>query len=197
MGQCWDADGCSGAVAGLPENPFVTRFPCGQIHRRQLQVVHRLYLPLLTQHLACALCPIRPEPLKMLHPRVCLKRGFDSFSPALATLEAFPKMKASSFLSFEVWSRAEQSKKKKKKETPYPMGDGFLKKHPIESTSFVLKPASPWSISIGISPPIPGKLPAAPSKAVDEWGAVARGGPGVCPPRAGAAGQGSCSLLSQ
>lgn len=77
------------------------------------------------------------------------------------------------------------------------MGDGFLEKHPIESTAFVLKPASPWSISIGTSPPIPGRLPAAASKAVAEWGAVARGGSGCAHPGQGEQGREGCSLLSQ
>lgn len=93
----------------------------------------------------------------MLHFWVYLKCGFDSFSPLLAMLEAFPKMKASSFLSFEVWSRTEQREREKKKKISL-MGDGFLEKHAIESTGSVLKPASPWSISIGSSPPIPGRL---------------------------------------
>lgn len=48
----------------------------------------------------------------MLHPWVCFKHGFVSFPPVLAVLETFLKMKASSFLSFEVWSRIEEREKK-------------------------------------------------------------------------------------
>lgn len=90
----------------------------------------------LAQPLSCALCPPCLEPpLKMLHPLVCLKPGFASVPPVLAGLETFPEMKASSFLSFEVWSRIEQ---RGKKNFSYG-GWVFRKKNPtIESMAFVL-----------------------------------------------------------
>lgn len=74
------------------------------------------------------------------------------------------------------------------------MGDGFLEKHPIESTVFVLKPASPWSISTGTSPPISGRLPAAASQAVERWVAVPGGFWGV-PTPGRAAGQGGLLIV--
>lgn len=104
----------------------------------------------------CSVCPLRSDPPRMQHQWIplCLRCRLASFPPVLV-LDAFPKTKASYFLSFEAWNRIKQEKKKS-----VLCRMGFYKK-PIESTPFVLKTASPCSHFHRNQPPVPGSVPAA------------------------------------